>query len=595
MTIDNITLQKIKEINLIINNNLKAIGFLNNQYINSRSKVIVECQIHGKGTDFCTPWIPPYNSLKEGKGCPKCAGTYSSNTEESLKDINSFINPKLKALGFINREYTGIVSKLIIECSVHGKGTDFCNPWTPTLHNLKQGKGCPKCSKLYSPTSEEAINEGNKCIDTNLKIIGFVDGKYAGARTRCIVECKIHGLGNSFETPWNPHYYLLKEGKGCPKCNGNYVKTKDELIKDINNHIHSNLKLINFIGDKYNTSTQCIVECKIHGRCDEFKEPWIPLVKSLKNGSSCPKCKNTYSESKKETIFDFNHETLKIIDFLDDKKNNRSKLIVECKIHGKGTDFLNPWTPSYQYLKEGYGCPKCSGNYSPTTEEAISNLNKIIEPDLKIIGFVDNKYQDSESRTIVECKIHGLGCNFEKPWNPKYNKLKLGGSCPICAVEKADLQTCLKNVHQFDSKRNLYFITFKNLKNDEIFYKIGVSTENGCLRRFKQLKKDNLEIIKADEIITKNIFALLTEYYVLTHFQQYKKNMFHVLKHNCGGSECFNYDLTKIFSLKDMISNAIENFDSLINNFNLTEDELFNIKNEFLILTTNNEIKKKYI
>lgn len=31
-----------------------------------------------------------------------------------------------------------------------------------------------------------------------------------------------------------------------------------------------------------------------------------------------------------------------------------------------------------------------------------------------------------------------------------------------------------------------------------------------------------------------------------------------------------------------MISNAIDNFDSLISNFNLTEEELINVKTEFL-------------
>lgn len=503
-------------------------------------------------------------------------------TQQKLKEVNSFINDNLKAIEFFEREYKGTASKLIVECKIHGKGSDFCNPWLPTLNNLKNGRGCPKCSKLYSPTTEEAIQEINKIINPKLNVIGFVEGKYTRARSNCIVECNIHGLGNSFETPWNPSYYLLKEGKGCPKCNGNYAKTKNEMIREINKNINSNLKLIDLLGDTYNTNTQCIVECKTHGRCDEFKLPWIPLVKNLNNGSSCPKCKNIYIDFKKENILNFNHETLKIIDFLDDKKNNRSKLIVECKTHGKGTDFLNPWTPSYQYLKEGYGCPKCSGNYSPTTEEAIYQLNQIIEPNLTLIGFVDGNYKDSESRTIVACKIHGQGCNFEKPWNPKYNKLKFGGSCPICVVEKNDLMMCLKNPNQFSSKRNIYFITFKNLSNQQLFYKIGVCTTNGLFRRFTQLDKDNIDIIKAQQITSSNIIILLTEYYVLTHFKQYRKYMFHVLKHNNGGSECFNFDLTKILTLEEMISNAIDNFDSLISNFNLTEEELINVKTEFL-------------
>ena len=279
------------------------------------------------------------------------------------------------------------------------------------------------------------------------------------------------------------------------------------------------------------------------------------------------------------------NSNLKVIGFIEGEyKACHSRVIVKCKKHGLGCYFDNPWNPSYKNLKDGNGCPKCYGNYVPTTKESLRKikdqlLNK--HPYLEVIGFLNNEYKNCHSKVIIKCKEHGKGCDFESPWNPSYYNLKSGSGCPKCSIEKHDITELFKNNIHFNSKRNLYFITFKNLKTNEFFYKIGVTNEKGYKKRFN-LKKDNIEIIESKEITTTNIFALLTEYYVITHFKEYKKTMFHVLKYNKGGSECFFYDLTKILTLEEMVDNAIINFYNLIENFDLTEKEIINAKKEFL-------------
>lgn len=389
----------------------------------------------------------------------------SNKKTEKIKEINNILNTKksnLKVIDFIDSEYKDRDSKTIVECKIHGIGCYFGNPWNPAYRYLKDGAGCPKCLNRYVPETKEAIQDINKLINPDLNVVGFVDGKYITQKSKTIVECKIHGKGCDFDNPWNPEYRYLKEGAGCRKCAKQYVPTTKEAIQNINKLTSTNINVIGFIGGEY--------------------------------------------------------------------EDSNSRTIVECKTHGKGCDFDTPWNPPYYTLKKTRSCPKCAQQYIPTTKEAINIMNNIINPNLKLIDFLDGQYKDSYSKTIVECKIHGRGCNFHKPWNPSYFHLRRINGCPQCFTETHDISSCLKNIKQFNNSRNIYFITFKNLKNNEIFYKIGVSTEKGYKMRYKKLKKDNVEIIEAKEITTNNILALLTEYYVLTHFREYKKYMLHVLK-----------------------------------------------------------------
>lgn len=161
-------------------------------------------------------------------------------------------------------------------------------------------------------------------------------------------------------------------------------------------------------------------------------------------------------------------------------------------------------------------------------------------------GFLTS-YENSQTKCSMTCSIHGKGELFEIPWTSSIKNIKSGAGCPKCAIERNELSNCLKYQKQFKYGRTLYFITFKNLTTNKLFYKIGIATEeNGIAKRFGNslLKKDNIEIVKSEEIITTNINALVAEYWALRHFNKYRKYMLHVLKESCGGTECFSEDIT---------------------------------------------------
>ena len=97
------------------------------------------------------------------------------------------------------------------------------------------------------------------------------------------VHCKEHGFGNEWENPWTPTLKQLKEMKQCPKCSGRYNPTKKEALSIFKNEFkgkNSKLKIVD-IKTMAKNSSQVIVQCKEHGRSDEWANPWTPKFSQL--------------------------------------------------------------------------------------------------------------------------------------------------------------------------------------------------------------------------------------------------------------------------------------------------------------------------
>jgi len=129
----------------------------NVDYINSIIKVDITCPIHG---EF---WQTP-NSHLDGKGCPKCSGSYM--------DYNYFIE-KTKLIhrdkyDYSKVEYKGTNIKVKIICPIHGE-------FWQTPHNHLKGQGCPKCNE----------SKGEKIVNqtlTNFKLKFIREHKFDDCR-----------------------------------------------------------------------------------------------------------------------------------------------------------------------------------------------------------------------------------------------------------------------------------------------------------------------------------------------------------------------------------------------------------------------------
>ncbi|EFA4692351.1 hypothetical protein E0N58_09190 [Escherichia coli] len=201
-------------------------------------------------------------TLKIGRGCPKCADRRLTH-EEQVAAITK-VNSNIEILGKI----TASLKKVLCKCKI-------CNyEWSATPNNLKHGTGCPKCSGHTKLSHEEQIAVIAK-TSPSVEVLG----KIINNTTRTLCRCKSCGH------EWLTTPASLKKGTGCPKCAE--LKSAqarrishEEQIKAIAN-INPNIKVVGKItGNK--TKVLCL--CKVCG----YK--WRATPQKLKEGSGCLKC-----------------------------------------------------------------------------------------------------------------------------------------------------------------------------------------------------------------------------------------------------------------------------------------------------------------
>jgi very-short-patch-repair endonuclease len=184
------------------------------EYKNNYTKVIIICPIHGEFK------VRPNDHLSKNVGCNKCNNAGFAKKKNMGKLIIDKFNKKHDS------KYNGVDKKIDIICPSHGIFKQ-----TPKHH--LNGHGCRKCCQLYTPTSEEFIDEARK-VNGNKYDYSLVD--YKNNRTKIIIKCPIHG---EFKVRPNDH---LNKKSGCPVC----CESKGEKI--IRNFLIEND--INFIPQK---------------------------------------------------------------------------------------------------------------------------------------------------------------------------------------------------------------------------------------------------------------------------------------------------------------------------------------------------------
>ena len=160
-------------------------------YINSRTKIIIICPIHGKFVQISA------NHLT-GQGCSVCTGNEKSTSEK-------FIEKSVKIHGnkydYSKVNYANNITKIIIVCQEHGEFEQM-----PKSH-LK-GHGCLQCAGKEQSTTEEFISKARMVHNTKYD---YSKVNYINAHTKISIICPIHGI---FEQ--KPYSHL--DGSECPSC-----------------------------------------------------------------------------------------------------------------------------------------------------------------------------------------------------------------------------------------------------------------------------------------------------------------------------------------------------------------------------------------
>jgi len=241
-------------------------------YLNSNTKVIIICKIHGEFEQN------PHSHIgKQKHGCPKCSKNCKLTIKEFIEKAKIIHGTKYD---YSKVKYDNINNKIMISCNEHG------NFNISASHHIYSLTGCPKCSKCNKINTEEFIKEAKKIHGDKYD---YSKVKYKNTKNKVIIVCKEHG---DFEQM--PRNHLL--GSICHKCSGKYQPTTEEWIETAKK-IH---------GDKYdyskvyyiNSQTKITIICKEHG---DFEQ--IPITHIGKQKCGCPKCcKNQHSKMSIEWI-----------------------------------------------------------------------------------------------------------------------------------------------------------------------------------------------------------------------------------------------------------------------------------------------------
>ena len=212
-------------------------------YINSKSKIIIICPIHG---EFLQTASDHYNS---GCGCPECDPTKSLGNEKFIEKAK-LIHGELYDYKNINYIKNNI--KVEIICMKHGSFLQ-----EPGSH--LNGKGCPECYTANKKLTSKDFIKRSKNIHGDLYDYSLVD--YKNKRKKVKLICKEHGI-------FEQKAYVHLQGHGCPICNNskleNYLRNK---LINLNISFEQNKKYDNCRNklplpfDFYLKNIKCLIEC----------------------------------------------------------------------------------------------------------------------------------------------------------------------------------------------------------------------------------------------------------------------------------------------------------------------------------------------
>ena len=157
-----------------------------------------------------------------GKGCPKCAHIKNGNRLrrnilDVLKEANQKHNFFYKYSHIKENDYKSNVTKLPIECPIHGL-------FKQSMSDHLQGKGCPKCGGSAQLNTEEFIQ---RAILKHKNKYDYSKVIYIKSMLNVVIICPIHG--DFLQTPDN---HL--SGSGCLKCGRILISQKQRgNIKEI--------------------------------------------------------------------------------------------------------------------------------------------------------------------------------------------------------------------------------------------------------------------------------------------------------------------------------------------------------------------------
>ena len=306
-------------------------------------------------------------------------------------------------------------------------------------------------------TKEEFIKKANEKHGDKYD---YTNVDYKGSKTKVCIICPEHG-----EFKQRPSDHL--NGQGCPKCgqlarNDCNRSSKEDFIKKANERHGGKYDYTNV--DYKGSKTKVCIICRNHG---EFWQ----IPNSHLNGVGCPKCANEANGercrlSKEEFIKKANevHDGKYNYDKVE-YKDTHTKVCILCKEHGEF------WQVPYSHLN-GNCCPKCSGVYTPTTEEWVVSARKVHGDKY---NYNKVEYNGAFTKVCIICPEHG------EFWQKPNSHLNGQGcsKCNLSHLERSVMNYLDENGITYDYQKRFNWLGKQSLDFYLPDYNVGIECQGG--------------------------------------------------------------------------------------------------------------------
>ena len=433
-------------------NHSDNLDYSQTEYINARTKVTINCLIHGPFQQL------PSDHLK-GRGCPKCGyeSQWNKKRENGYKAITQVTNTtsfiiKAKEIHGDKYDYTKSLyvksqQPICIICPQHGE-------FWQTPNNHISGQGCPMCGR------ENQTSKRNGGLDAFIVAAkkkhgtryDYQKAQYINATTKICIICPEHG--EFWQTP-SKH---LNCEVACPVCANKLVNTDIFIDK---------AKLIH--GDNYDYSKVEYVDArsKVCIVCPEHGEFWQSPHGHL-SGKQCPKCVGGIGYSQAQFIEMAKEKHSNKYDYSKvNYINSTTKVCIICPEHGEF------WQSPSSHLS-GAQCLKCSG-YFMDSEYFIERAKNIHG---NKYDYSKVEYVDAHSKVCIICPEHG------EFWQSATSHLS-GQGCPACNNShlENDVEAFLTNHSiEFVRQKTFSWLVFQGKMRLDYYlpkYKVAIECQGG--------------------------------------------------------------------------------------------------------------------
>ncbi len=164
--------------------------------------------------------------------------------------------------------------------------------------------------------------------------------------------------------------------------------------------------------------------------CGKCKYQWAATYNKIQQGKGCPKCAGNIPK----TLEDYKN-------MAEQKGFKYVQNHIPTGVHRKikkpmwECDKKHQWSAQYSSIQQGYGCPKCYGNFPKVYQDYIDLAKR-----REIFYILSSIPKNAATKPLNDCWM----CIKEHKWSACYTDINDGNGCPICKLSKREIR--IKNI-----------------------------------------------------------------------------------------------------------------------------------------------------